>query len=137
MVTPAVLAGQPATFPGNPDVAHSWSYVGDVADTLVAVALGGDGWGRSWHVPSLSTLSARALTDRLAEVTGSPSPQLAGLSAKQLREAGQANPLLSEVVEMLYLYQRPLMLDSSATQAQFGLKPSPLDDVLREMAGAR
>jgi nucleoside-diphosphate-sugar epimerase len=136
LTAPAVLAGQPAVFPGDPDVAHSWSYVGDVAATLLAVARG-DGWGRAWHVPSVSTLSAQELSQRLAEIAGSPAPRVVGLSAEQLREAGQANPVLGEVAEMIYLFDRPLVLDASETEARFGVKPSPLDDVLREMDANR
>jgi len=35
---------------------------------------------------------------------------------------------------MLYLFERPLVVDRSSTEATCGLKPSPLDDALIEMA---
>jgi nucleoside-diphosphate-sugar epimerase len=134
MVTPAVLAGQPASYPADLDVAHSWSYIGDVARTLVAAARSDAAWGRAWHVPSVSTASARELTALLAETAGAPAPDLRRMSAAELHEAGLAIPVMAEVTEMLYMYERPAILDSALTQQAFGLEPSALKDALAEMA---
>lgn len=54
MVLPKVLAGQSALVPADLDVPHSWTYVGDVARTLVAAAADEQAWGRAWHVPTAS-----------------------------------------------------------------------------------
>jgi hypothetical protein len=48
----------------------------------------------------------------------------------------QADPIMAESVEMQYLYLRETVLDWSTTAAAFDLKPTPLDDVLRELATA-
>jgi nucleoside-diphosphate-sugar epimerase len=133
LVTPAILAGQPVSYPADLDAAHSWSSIGDVARTLVAAARSDEAWGRAWHVPSVSTASARELTELLAEVAGAPAPRLARLSAAELHEIGLGMPLMAEVSEMLYLYERPALLDAELTKRTFGLEPSPLKDVLIEM----
>jgi hypothetical protein len=39
---------------------------------------------------------------------------------------------MAEVVEMQYLFQRPLLVDSSQAERAFGLRPTPLGDVLAE-----
>jgi nucleoside-diphosphate-sugar epimerase len=135
LVAPAVLAGQPAFYPADLDVAHSWSYIGDAARTLVAAARSDVAWGRVWHVPSVSAASARELTALLAEAAGAPAPDLRRMSAAELREAGLGNSLMAEVSEMLYLYERPAILDSALTRQAFGLEPATLKDVLAEMAG--
>jgi nucleoside-diphosphate-sugar epimerase len=134
MVTTRILAGEPASYPADLDVAHSWSYIGDVARTLVAVTRSDQAWGRAWHVPSVSSASARELTELLADVTGAPAPKLLRMSAVELHEIGLAYPVMAEVSEMLYLYERPAIIDSALTEQAFGLAPSTLNDVLIEMA---
>ena len=60
-VLPKVIAGGRGIAPGDLDAPHSWTYVGDVARTLIAVAADETAWGRAWHVPSADSVSVRAL----------------------------------------------------------------------------
>ena len=133
MIGPNVLAGQEVVFPADLDAAHSWTYTGDVAATLVAVARG-HGWGRAWHTPQTSDVSVRAMTERFAAVAGVPAPPVREMTALELHAAAQADPVMAETPEMQYLYRRPMVLDWADTAAEFDLKPTPLDDVLRELA---
>ena len=48
--------------------------------------------------------------------------------------ASMADPAMAEMPEMQYLYRRPAVMDWSDTAATFDVKPTPLDDVLRELA---
>jgi len=52
MLLPRILRGEAASYHGDLDAAHSWTYTRDVARTLVAVAQSDLSWGRAWHVPS-------------------------------------------------------------------------------------
>ena len=72
MVLPKVLAGQRGSVPADLDTPHSWTYVGDVARTLVAVAAAKKAWGRAWHVPTAPPLSVRELATRATELAGAP-----------------------------------------------------------------
>lgn len=137
-VAPRVLAGEPAAFPGDLDVPKTWTYVGDAARTLTAVALAGDDrpWGHAWHVPSTATLSVRELTGRLAAAAGRPGPVLVGLSAAEVAAVGATNPIMLEVLEMMYSLDRPDLLDSTVTERTFGLTPTPLETVLAETVQA-
>jgi nucleoside-diphosphate-sugar epimerase len=130
MVEPQVLAGQPAVVAADLDAAHSWTYTGDVARTLVAVSQDGRTWGRPWHVPSGPAVSIRELAERLAEAAGAPAPKLGVLTTDELTALGEADPIMKELPEMHYLHDQPLILDSSQTEQTFGLKPTPLDEVL-------
>jgi hypothetical protein len=49
-----------------------------------------------------------------------------------LKMAGIASPMIRELPEMQYQFRRPFILDSSLTEQTFGLKPSLLDEILRE-----
>nr|WP_241839940.1 NAD-dependent epimerase/dehydratase family protein [Frankia sp. CcI49] len=138
MVAPLVLRGEPAAFPGDLDTPKTWSYVGDVARTLAAVALAGDDrpWGRAWHVPSTAALSVRELTTRLTTAAGGPAPALTAISTDQLAAIGAADPIMREVIEMMYSLDRPDLLDSALTERTFGLAPTPLETVLAETVTA-
>ncbi|WP_415855781.1 NAD-dependent epimerase/dehydratase family protein, partial [Sinomonas sp. G460-2] len=49
MVLPAVLKGRRALAPADLDAPHSWTYVGDMARTMIAVGADESAWGRAWH----------------------------------------------------------------------------------------
>ncbi|MEW2115994.1 NAD-dependent epimerase/dehydratase family protein [Streptomyces sp. NPDC005474] len=134
MVGAQVLAGAPVSYPGDLDAPHSWSYTGDVARTLVAAARHDESWGRAWHVPSVSEASVRELATRLAEAADAPTPQLHHMTLQELQDIGRTDSVMAEFPEMLYLYDRPNILDASSTAKTLDVTPSLLGDVLAEMA---
>ncbi|MEO3817681.1 NAD-dependent epimerase/dehydratase family protein [Plantactinospora sp. B24E8] len=135
LVVPKVLAGRQALVPADLDAPHSWTYVGDVARTLVAVATDERAWGRAWHVPSQPPESIRGLADRLVELAGVRPARLATMPAPVLWLGGLFDPTVRELRETAYQFRRPFVLDSSAATAAFGIEPTPLATALRETAG--
>jgi nucleoside-diphosphate-sugar epimerase len=136
LIGPPVLAGREVVFPADLDAARSWTYTGDVAATVVAVAGSDRSWGRAWHTPQTSEASIREITVRFAAVAGMPEPTIREMTPLELHGAVLTDPIMAESAEMQYLYLRPSVLDWSPTAETFGLKPAPLDDVLRETAAA-
>ncbi|TKK74519.1 NAD-dependent epimerase/dehydratase family protein [Kribbella jiaozuonensis] len=134
-VLPKVIAGKRGMMPGDLDAPHSWTYVGDVARTLIAVAGDESAWGRAWHVPTPAPVSVRQLADRAAELAGAPKAKVAAMPPWILKLAGLVDPAAREMVEMQYQWQRPFALDSTAATVAFGIKPTATDDALREMIG--
>lgn len=131
-VAPKVLAGKLAIVPADLDLPHSWTATGDAARTLVAASQDDRAWGRVWHVPTNPAVTVRELATRLADLAGAPGPKLRAMPDWMLRIAGIASPMIRELPEMQYQFRRPFILDSSLTEQTLGLKPSLLDDVLRE-----
>lgn len=134
MIGAHVLAGSPAAYPGDLDARHSWTYTGDAARTLVAAARHEQSWGRAWHVPSTSEAPVRELAARLAAAAGVPDPRLNAMTKAELEEIGRSDSVMAEIPEMLYLYDRPNILDASFTMKALDVAPTPVDDVLAEMA---
>ncbi|MEV6338761.1 NAD-dependent epimerase/dehydratase family protein [Nocardia vinacea] len=132
MVLPKVLIGRRASIPADLDAPHSWTYVGDVARTLVAVAADENAWGRPWHVPTAPPTSVRQLANRAAELADAPAARVAAMPGFALRLAGFFNPAAREMVEVQYQLRRPFVLDSSAATATFGIEPTPTDNALSE-----
>ncbi|MGW6728033.1 NAD-dependent epimerase/dehydratase family protein [Nocardia sp. NPDC055029] len=136
LVLPRILAGRRASITADLDAPHSWTYVGDVARTLVAVASDESAWGKPWHVPTPPPVSVRALAVRTAELAEAPPARVSALPVAALRLAGLFDSAARETVEMRYQMNRPFVMDSSATTAAFGLTPTPTDEVLHEMITA-
>ncbi|MBU3062950.1 NAD-dependent epimerase/dehydratase family protein [Nocardia sp. NEAU-G5] len=134
MVGTPVLVGSPVSYPGDLDAPHSWTYTGDAARTLIAAARNEKSWGRAWHVPSTSRASVRALAAHLALVAAVPGPELTHMTRAELKEIGRTDSIMAEFPEMLYLYDRPNILDTSLTASLLNIAPTPIDVVLDEIA---
>jgi nucleoside-diphosphate-sugar epimerase len=132
MVLPKVLTGGRASMPADLDAPHSWTYVGDVARPLIAVAADERTWGRPWHVPTPEPMSVRALATRAAELAGAPAARVVKMPAIALRLAGLFNRDAREMIETQYQRQRPFVLDSTAATVALGIKPTSTDQALRE-----
>jgi nucleoside-diphosphate-sugar epimerase len=131
---PALRAGRRAWVVGDPDVPRGWSYLPDVAATLVVLATDDRALGRAWHVPSTIRSQREAVTD-LATALGLDAPKVSGMPWPVLRAVGVAVPFLREVVAVRHQFDQPYVIDASATTATFGLEPTPWDDVVRATAG--
>lgn len=128
---PSLLAGKAASFLGDPDQPHSWTYLPDVARAMAIAATDERAWGRAWHVPVNPALSARALAVRLCEVAGAPSPRVNRPPALIVRALEMLNPIVRELRETRYQFDRPFVVDSSAFEQTFGMTATPLDVALQ------
>ncbi|MEU6605784.1 NAD-dependent epimerase/dehydratase family protein [Streptomyces shenzhenensis] len=131
-VLPKALAGARVRVPADLDAPHSWTYVGDVARTLVAVAAEESAWGRAWHVPSAAPVSVRDITTRACALADAPPPRLSTMPAAVLWLGGLGNPMVRELRETQYQFRRPFVMDSSAATDAFGIAPTSLDASLKE-----
>ncbi|MFE3442782.1 NAD-dependent epimerase/dehydratase family protein [Nocardia sp. NPDC059180] len=133
MVVPKVIAGKAALFPADLDAEHSWTGTSDAARALIAVSEDERAWGRAWHVPTNPPVSPRQLATRLALIAGAPAAKLRRMPGWMLRAAGLASPIVRELPEVQYQLQRPFVLDSTLTEQTFGLRPTSLTEILRDM----
>lgn len=129
----AVFAGRRAFVIGDPDAPHSWTYVPDVARTLAVVGARPEAWGQAWHVPTNPAVPVRDLLIALAARLGMQA-RMSRVQAWQLRALGVAIPLLRELDELLYQFDRPFVVDAAATEEILGLTPTPWAQVLDETA---
>jgi nucleoside-diphosphate-sugar epimerase len=132
VLLPAIQKGRTAWAPGNPDLPHSFTYTGDMARTMVALAHDERAHGKAWHAPTLPAISIRELADRYTDMTGQPRVKIRQLPRFVMRTAGLFNPMARELAEMDYQFYAPFNLDSRLTEETFGLKPTALEVPLRE-----
>ncbi|GAA1272924.1 NAD-dependent epimerase [Planotetraspora silvatica] len=126
-----VLGGKPVTVLSDPDIPHSWTYIPDVSRALIAAAAEEKAWGRAWHVPTNAPLTLREVAESLSALAGAPAPRLRRIPEWVLNAAGLAVPMLKEMRETRYQFDRPFVLDSSASEAVLGLAPTSTDDALK------
>lgn len=124
---PSLLAGKKTTYVGDPDQPHSWTYLPDVATAMAIAATDERAWGKAWHTPTAPALSARALAERLCLQAGAPAPRLSTIPGPIFHALGWVNPLVRELRETRYQFDRPFVVDSSAFERTFGVPPTPLD----------
>ncbi|QYN36412.1 NAD-dependent epimerase/dehydratase family protein [Pseudonocardia sp. DSM 110487] len=131
-VLPRVLAGRRASVPADLDAPRTWTAVGDVARTLVAVADDEHAWGRAWHVPSVPPLSVREVVTRSCALADAPPPRLSTMPGFVLWLGGFADPLVRELRETQYQFRGPFIMDSTAAVAALGITATPIDESLAE-----
>jgi nucleoside-diphosphate-sugar epimerase len=136
-VLPKVLAGKRAAVPADLDAPHSWTYVGDVARMLVAVADDEQSWGRVWHTPTPQPASIRDLAKRAAELNGMATPpRLSTMPGAMLWLGGLGDALVRELRETQYQFRKPFVMDSAAATKHFDMQPTPIEVGLKEMIAA-
>ncbi|MFF4582397.1 NAD-dependent epimerase/dehydratase family protein [Streptomyces sp. NPDC001389] len=130
-VLPQLLRGKPVSTLGDPDAPHSWTYLPDVARALAEVAGDERAWGRAWHVPTEPALSVREMVDRLAAQAGTGPVTVRRVPPLVLGLGGLFSPLLRELKEIRYQFDRPFTVDSSAYETAFAARATPLDQQVK------
>jgi len=128
-----VLASHTAQVVGDPTVPHSWSYVDDMASTLIAAADWHGPWGRVWHVPSGAPHSLDEITATLNEWFGSHG-HARGVPQWVLQAAGLVRPQLRGIAEESWQFRHPFIIDASETERMLGVHATPWEDALRATA---
>lgn len=129
-VVPRVLRGKTVRLLGDPDAPHSWTYVPDVARALAVLGTDERAWGRPWHVPTNPARSQREMIAALADAAGRPSPRVGRVPGWVLHAAAVVSPMLRELREVEYQFDRPFVLDSSAFTETFGIGPTPSNEAI-------
>lgn len=117
----AAIAGRPVPILGAPDQPHSFCWLGDFAAAMVAVAGRPDAWGEVWHAPCPPPVTqARAL-----EAIAGRRVRVSRATRPMLTLGGLFTPALRELKEIVYQFDRPMVVDSSKIGDRLGLQPTP------------
>jgi nucleoside-diphosphate-sugar epimerase len=116
---------------GNIDLPHTYSFIRDFAKALVILADHPEADGQAWHIPNAPTQTTRQVVQMIADQAGVP---LRYRAAKpwMLKAMGLFNPTLREMVEMMYEFQEPYVVDDSHFVKTFGNIATPLSEGIAE-----
>ena len=134
-LVPTVLAGRTMRVVGSLDQPHSFTYVPDLAAAMVAAAARPELWNSFLHAPTAPAPTQRRLIELVAAAGGVPVPRMSALPAPVLRALGRVSRDLRELAETSYMFARPFVLDSSASEQRLGLTPTPLETGVKETVG--
>jgi nucleoside-diphosphate-sugar epimerase len=119
------LRGKRARWLGSLDQPHTLSYLDDMAPALVTLGERDEADGQVWHLPAAEPVTGRQFLTLVFEAAGYP-PKIGVASRPMIRIAGLFNPLVRELNETLYQFERPFVSDASKFQRAFGpLQPTP------------
>ncbi len=118
------LAGKSTQVLGDPDLPHTFTYLGDFAHGLVTLGTHDQALGEVWHVPSAETLSTRAFINLVFEV-GGQQRKLRVLPSSLLTVLALFNPTVRAVREQQYQREAPWIVDHSKFAQAFGARTTP------------
>jgi len=124
------LAGKSASFVGNIDLPHTYTFIEDFGKALAILGQHDGALGQIWHVPSPETTTTRQLMTLFFEEIGTP-PKISTMGRMMLRVGGLFIPEARESIEMLYEFEKPFVVDSSKFSRVFGMKATPIRDAIR------
>ncbi len=118
----ALARGKTAQLAAPADVPHDFAYVPDIGCAVVMLLDAPDGdFGQVWHMPCAPTQSTRQI---LALGTGGK-PRILSIPLALLPLLGLAVPMLREMAEMRFQWDRPYHVDARRFTQRFGLVPTP------------
>jgi nucleoside-diphosphate-sugar epimerase len=119
------LRGKRVRWLGSLDQPHTLNYLEDMGRSLVTLGERDKADGQVWHLPAAEPLTGRQFLELLFEEAQKP-PKAAVASRPMIRIGGLVNPLLRELNETLYQFERPFVSDASRFQGAFGpFEPTP------------
>lgn len=133
-VAARALAGRPVRVLRSADTPHTWTSPQDVARLLATVVTDERAWGRPWHVPSAAPRTQREAVADLCQAGGVEPVVVREYAPAAMRALGLVMPVIREVGEVVYQFERPFVMDSTAAQTTFGLAPTPWADTMAGIA---
>jgi nucleoside-diphosphate-sugar epimerase len=127
-----VLARKAVRVIGDPDATHSWTFITDVARALIAIGSDERAWGRAWHTPTNAPMSQRQFIAALCAAANVSEGRISSIPPALTRALGLLVPTIREIAEIRYQLDSPFVVDSSAAQSLFGLRPTPLPQALQD-----
>jgi nucleoside-diphosphate-sugar epimerase len=125
-----VRQGKSVSVLGRADRPHTWSFTDDVARMLLVAGTEPAAWGRAWHVPSNEPRTQQEAIEDLAGAAGVGPVRVGTIPPAVLAGMGLVWPLMRELRETEYQFRGDFVMDSSAAQETFGLKPTSWDDIV-------
>jgi len=124
------VQGKAASVPGKLNMPHTYTYVPDFAKALVILGERDEALGQVWHAPNAETLTTRQFVTMIYEELGQP-PKMSGMGRLMMSIGGLFIPAAREVVEMLYEFEKPFVVDSSKFTQTFDVQGTPLREAIK------
>ena len=131
MIFKAALQKKTVNMLDNLNQPHSFTYVKDFGKALAIAGTDDRAIGRAWHVPSGKPYTQNELAALLSKELGYQVKTRA-TGKIMLSLIGLFNKSAIEVVEMLYEYNEPFIMNSDLMESTFGLTATTMEQRIKE-----
>ncbi len=123
--------GKAANWFIDADRKHSFTYTPDAAKATAILGNTIDAFNQVWHMPTdRNTLTAREMSGLFADELNVKN-RMSVIPLWLLRTMGLFIPVLKEMVEMTYQYDRDYFFDSSKFEKRFKFKPTTYQEGIK------
>lgn len=130
-----LLAGKRVQWLADLDQPHTENYLDDMARAIVILGNSEAAEGQVWHLPAAEPLTGRQFVELAARAAG-VEPKSAVLSRTTMRLLGLFSPLLREIPELWYEWDRPFVVDATKFQRAYGpFEVTPHQEALQQTVG--
>jgi nucleoside-diphosphate-sugar epimerase len=124
-------SGKTANWMGSLDYRHSYTYTPDAGRATAILGNTGDAYNQVWHLPTApDPMTGREWIEAIAKELGVAAKSRT-LSKSMLRFLGIFIPVMKEMIEMLYQYDRDYVFSSAKFEKQFGFAPTSYAEGIR------
>ena len=117
--------GKKAQVLGRMDVKHSFTFTPDAGKATALLGNTADAYGQVWHLPTAANpYTMRELVEIIAGELA-VKPKYMAANKFMVRLMGLFMPVMREMVEMMYQYDRDYIFISDKFEQRFGFAPTP------------
>jgi len=132
MVLKNLKSGKKPMWFVGPDIKHSFTYTHDAGKATALLGNTPDAYGQVWHLPTdTRPVTGKEFISMIASEFGIKDPKISILPKWMLRPLGLFIPVMKEMPEMMYQYDRDYFFDSSKFTSRFGMKATPYEEGVR------
>jgi nucleoside-diphosphate-sugar epimerase len=125
-------AGKKANWFCSADKLHNFTFTPDAAKATAVLGNTDSAYGQVWHLPTAAPITGKQWVDKIAKQLGTE-PKIQVAPKFLVRILGLFNPIMKDFVEMLYQYDRDYHFVSSKFENQFNIKPTSIEDGIKQM----
>ncbi len=127
-----LLRGKVVQMIGRTDIPHTHTYLKDFGRALVILGERAEADGQAWHVPNDQPRITQGEMMRMFAEEAGIELRMSRVGAGMLRMVGLFSPPAKELVEMMYEFDQPFIVDSSKFEKAFGMKATPMREAIKE-----
>jgi nucleoside-diphosphate-sugar epimerase len=114
---------------------HNFTFTPDAAKATALLGNTKTAYNQVWHLPTAEPLTGKEWIEEVAkELRVEPKTQV--VSKFIIKLIGLFNPVMKELVEMLYQWDRDYNFDSSKFETVFKIKPTPVNGAIQQIIRA-
>ena len=114
----SALDGKTADWPGKLEIPHDLIYIDDAAAACCLLGSTTAAYGQVWHVPGAGPVTGKQFIGMAFEAAGTKA-RMRAVGRGHLRTRGMFGSVAREIVELVYEFEQPMVLDGSKFAGAF------------------